>query len=396
MSNLVSIIKVTTNVDHLIHPFQWKEGLEDCSVTKRIVGVVTFIFVSGLTLGCGSVFYIYKANWKYHEAPANSMSLFWKEHIQSFKLSHGTSSLYLKHFKEHGISATYPEALSTIIQKIRTLWKNHEHDVMPRTGYFKMFEMRYDNAHRTKQFGVSFSANPNIKREFTTGARYGGEWMREIRQFLLHVYRKNPVLSSDERRTILEIESLVDVINQIPPMLVNIKLDCPVLQNNRSWDKRLSPLPEFVHYVKRECTGWKDFQLLTRYLNSALLPDLKAVKARLENNYEISISQPISANYLEFEVFESSEKEDIAHNYPKLEFNNPTRLTNDEIIKLKIEISRFSDIEEYKDSRFECINEPTGGWLVTRKVLTDEDKIDLAERNERALLRTQWKTAFNC
>lgn len=333
-------------------------------------------------------------------SPVELIQLFWEQHIRSFKISHGTTSLYHKHFKDHGISSSYPVALENTIAKFRAVWANHEHDITHRTGYFRDFERRYDQAREKQEVAVSFSAQASITQEYTTGARHGGEWVRELRHFLREASVKKNVLSLDEQRTLLETESLIDVMSSVPPMIVKINAGCPNLRNIFGWHSLFRPLDEFIDYIKLHCEGWQDPGTLSKYMNTILLPQLEDEKERHRTKYEITLHNVIHADHLEFEFVNVSRYRitPIPNDYPKLNFDRPQKLSSQEVGKLRIEHSGFSDIEEYQDSRFECEYsvEGNGTWTITRKALTEEDNKALTLTKEKREMRKYWMRIFGC
>lgn len=421
---LLNIFKTTTHLDHIAHPFTRDKGMDEPSLTKRVAGVVVFIFLSLLTLGAASAFYLYQASWKWHkddvqphlsaastkpsidleinESDKPSLKLiqqFWKEHIQSFKISHGTSALYLQHFKEHGLSATYPKALETIIQKIRTLWNNHEHDIMPKTGYFRWFEQRYDEARQKLKVTFSFSCKPSITDEFTTGARQGGEWIREVRSFLRETRSKTYVFSTEEKQTLLETEALVYVIDTLPALIVKINAGCPDLAKNHGfWNRSeiLCSSRAFINLVKKDCPDWQTPAKLQTYLNGDLLSRVTAIKKGLEESYELSVTTSVQAEHLEFEFVGGHKRKAVPTDYPKLEFDRTTTLSCDEIIKLQINDIGFTDIEEYQNSRFESMYLGKLKYSITRRMRTAEDAAALALSQQKQNLRKSWLRAFGC
>lgn len=309
---------------------------------------------------------------------------FWETNISSFQISHGTTSLYHAHFKEHGISARYPIALEGIIAKIRNVWTNHEHDITRRTGYFKYFEERYDAARARGVVQLSFSCREEITREFTTGTRCGGEWVREVREFLSAASKKKEVLASDEWETLLEAEALIQVIESVPPMIVKISAGCPDLRP-LFVHTLLLPLEEFRAYVKRNCI---------QDMGYTLLPELEHQKEVLKANYEIPLAVPVAAKYLEFEFVKPSDyEEEPILDYPKLEFDQTSTISFEEIAKLRIESSGLSQIEEYQDSKFEY-SYKGDSYIVTRKALTEKDAERLALVRKNKELKNQWKKIF--
>lgn len=327
---------------------------------------------------------------------------FWEKHVCSFKISHGTTVLYRAHFKKHGISATYPAALEQMIQKIRTVWKNHEHDIMKRTNYFKLFEGRYDQARNKQEIATSFSAQQSITVEYTTGARRGGEWIREIGYFLREAANKSNVLSPDEQETLLQAQALVDVMNTLPPMIVKINAGCPDLYNGPfspfGYKSLLVTLEAFSKRVKEQCTNWKDPQQLSQYMQHVLLPELEKDKKRISTIYELVLYRPVAAKHLEFElVKEARAKEDAPPtDYPKLDFDKPTTLSREQIGKLQITPSGLSDLKAYQDSRFEYQEVSKDLWTVIRKKRTEMDDKVFALEKAKEKMRKHWIHVFGC
>lgn len=323
--------------------------------------------------------------------------LFWEQHVYSFKINHGTTSLYYQHFKKNGISTCYPQALENLILKIRKVWADYEIEITPRTRYFKDFEFRYDQARQNNIVTVSFSAQSSITQEFTTGARHGGEWMRELRHFLREASTKNHVLSTEEQQTLLEAQSLIEIMNSVSPMIVKINAGCPDLNLTFETNSLLIPLQKFIGYVKTHCQNWQDPQQVSDYMRTKLLPELDAEKRGLAAKYEITIDNAVRPEYLEFEFIDSHHFKSAPQtiNYPKLDFDKPKKLSNKEILQLGIERSGFTEIEEYQDSRFiydYCIED--GDSIVTRKLLNDEDRKAMQLWRKKCELRKYWVEAF--
>jgi hypothetical protein len=338
---------------------------------------------------------------------------FWQEHIFPIKLCHGTTSLYYTHFKKFGISATYPAPLENIVAKIRNVWTKHEHDICRKTGYFRDFEKRYDKARSKKEIAVSFSADPSITQEYTTGARHGGEWIREIRQFLYQASEKKALLSSEEQKTVKEMQSLVDLMGEVFPMIVKISAASPYASDARVYINfdYITPFEDFVATVKKEYPEWVKVGKLSTYLETTLLPKVKKANKEISKEYEYPIWHAVPPEELEFEFVGKPKIEKAQPRqtyergffslikkllwpstkiYPQIAFNTPTKLSTDEVIKLRIRTtSGFSAIEEYQDSIFDCnFDCSCNTWTITRKKPTQED--------ERSQLRKQWIQAFDC
>ena len=252
------------------------------------------------------------------------MKQFWEQHIHTFKISHGTTSLYYNHFKQHGISATYPLALEGIIEKIRHIWRMHEDDIVPRTGYFTNFEERYDQARLRGEIRFSFSADESITEEYTTGARQGGEWIREVKYFLASASRKNNVISNYRLEDLLETEALIDVMSQIPAMIVSIRAGDPALRYSFG-DSLLCPLGDFIYKVKKRFNEWEDPEKLENFLNNKLLHGVDWDKRRIKSLYEIGLYNKVDPASLEFEfVTPCGEKISKLIDSPKIDLDKPS------------------------------------------------------------------------
>lgn len=327
--------------------------------------------------------------------PVDIMQDFWQKHIRSFEIRHGTNSLYLNHFKQHGISSNYPVALEELIEKTRNLWQKHRYDIAPKTEYFCHFEQRYDQARSAKEIGVSFSASGRVIDEFTLGARHGGEWIREIRHFVLEAQNNIHVLSSEERKILLELRSFIQVLESLPPLIVTIRPGLPALAASRN-KLTFSTLEGFIERVKHNCEDWQDTEQLSDYLEHKLLPVLEREQEEYRGQYEIPVDFPIQPKDMEFRLVRNAHKP-ISMDFPHLEFDKPVVLSKDELLKLQIERNGFSSWEEYQDSRFVCeYDYQSGRSTVIRKKMTEEDKPDLALRNEAREMRKAWLKAFNC
>lgn len=329
---------------------------------------------------------------------AKLIRLFWEQHIYSFKINHGTTSLYYQHFKNHGISTHYPQALENLITKIRKVWADHEIAITPRTRYFKDFEFRYDQARQNNTVTVSFSADSSITQQFTTGARHGGEWIRELRHFLREASIKSYLLSTEEQQTLLEAQSLIEIMSSVSPMIVKINAGCPDLNNRFGRNSLLIPLQKFMDYVKAHCQNWQDPQQVSDYMRMTLLPKLDDEKGNLAARYEITIDNVIHPDYLEFEFIDNHQFKSVSqtNNYPKLDFDKPKKLSNQEILQLRIERNGFTNIEEYKDSRFicdYCIGDG-GSSIVTRKLLNNEDQKEMQLWHKKDEIKKYWIKAF--
>ncbi|CAF23553.1 hypothetical protein [Candidatus Protochlamydia amoebophila] len=316
---------------------------------------------------------------------------FWKEHIASFKVCHGTTSLLLKHFTEYGISSTYPPALHDMITKVRAVWKNHEYDILPRSGYFKNFERRYDDAHLKQQIAVSFTADPFRQKEYTVGARgYGGEWIRELNQFIYEAKQANrkDLLTSEEKQIVMEMQSLIEVMQRIAPMKVKV----PYYMISRQ--KEFCSFQEFESRVKSECLEWQSPEKLSAYLHTVSLPQLNDQKKIIENKYEITVYKTIHPKHLEFELIDST----TAFNYPMLDFNKPEELSSSQTGKLRIRLDTLcSELEEYQDSIFECTPTDRQTYIVTRKErwLNEKEKKSVELSKKKFAAHKLWLQKFN-
>ncbi|MCH9608479.1 MAG: hypothetical protein S4CHLAM45_10550 [Chlamydiales bacterium] len=317
---------------------------------------------------------------------------FWEEHIASFYIAHGTTSLFHTHFKTYGISSCYPPALADIITRIRNVWENHKEDIVEKTNYFKWFEERYDKANSSQQVEISFTADPFRQQEYTRGARGGGgEWIRELKHFISNVEQSThrTVLTADEAETVLEMEMLIEAMQQAPSMLVKVPYFVAFGKGN------LCSFERFKEKVQKECPNWKSDQTLEHYLNETVFPQLQNTKTSIKNAYECVVQVPIDPQHLDFEVIESTMSFD---NYPYLEFNSPKELSSLEIGKLKIPYgSQYSEIEEYQDSRFEY-TDGDETYLITRQKrtsLTEEEIQQHALAVKKSALRRAWPQRIN-
>jgi hypothetical protein len=325
------------------------------------------------------------------------MQRFWQERVCSFKISHGTNSLYLSHFRQHGIGATYPPALEGMIARIRDVWGRHQLDVAPKTQYFCDFERRYDLAHQTKRVAFSFSANERITQEFTLGARQGGEWIRELRRFVIDARNNRQKLTDDEWGVILEVRTFIQVLDALPALIVRVHAGSADLVKQYGYRAPLfSTQDGFINHVKRVCPQWEDPVRLSSYLEGTLLPDLQREQAQQREKYEITINDSIAPEQLEFELV-GGRRQPFSADYPKLAFDEPVTLSRDEAFKLRIDLTGFSYRKEYEDSRFTYdYDHSSRKTTVTRRRLAEEDRVDLALRNEMRAMRKAWLRAFNC
>jgi hypothetical protein len=325
------------------------------------------------------------------------MQRFWRDQVSSFKICHGTNSLYLSHFKQHGISATYPAALEGMVTKIGRVWENHTQDIAPKTAYFRDFERRYDQARLSKQVAFSFSADRSITHEFTLGARQGGEWIRELRHFTREARAKERLLTADERQTVLEVTSFIQVLDSLPALIVKVHAGCSDLVRQYGWNRPLfSTFEGFSNHVKEQCAQWEDPAQLSSYLDETLLPELQSQQEEYRKKYEITVNTAIAPQHLEFELV-GGRRQPFSKDYPRLAFDSPVALSSEEMLKLRIDLTGFSYRDEYLDSRFEChYDSHSQQTTVTRKKLTERDHQDLALRNERREMRKAWLRTFNC
>lgn len=230
---------------------------------------------------------------------------FWHHNVESFYLVHGTSSIYQEHFKKYGLSANYPEQLEGMISRIRTLWSNHESDIAPKTGYFRNFERRYDFAVNKEHVCFSFSAQLSITQEYTSGARAGGEWIRELRGFTWRANQKKDLLSSGEMEILAEVGAFIDLLDKAPAMLLKINPSNPAFQKAIFHNSEvLQPLPQFNAFVKQKCLNWKDSARLSHYLNSDLITKLIKEKEKLASDYEFCVTEQVSPENLTYEVLD--------------------------------------------------------------------------------------------
>lgn len=303
MCKAIQVLRIATNISHIMSPSQAREGLDEASCSGRAAGVAALFFATLLTCGVGGGYLIHKAHWKLEHGRQHSLAVieeFWHQHIEPLELSHGTTSLYQSHFQRHGISHRYPAPLANVITKIRKVWSDHAHQI-PKTGYWELFEERYDHALANQRVAVSFSADPRVTEEYTKGARgYGGEWMRELRfTFIPEVLKQRELFSAEELEIISDADTLSDVMHSVPPMVVKMPMwDLP-------WHVRLSvdvaapimPLDSFVAHVQSQ-TEWLNPRRLRNYLTIHALPTIE----RVYKHYEIPISHPIPAEKLRYEV----------------------------------------------------------------------------------------------
>jgi len=92
--SLIKIINISTNLDHILHPLTPEKGTDKPSLVKRIAGIALFILVSTLTFGLASIYYIYKAKWKYEKTIQSKQPSPSPE--PPFKLTKGSAENHLK------------------------------------------------------------------------------------------------------------------------------------------------------------------------------------------------------------------------------------------------------------------------------------------------------------
>ncbi|MFI5334045.1 MAG: hypothetical protein ACHQT8_02630 [Chlamydiales bacterium] len=232
-----------------------------------------------------------------------SIEQFWKEHVQSMKIVHGTSALYLAHFKRHGISATYPVGFETMVRNIRQVWTAHEEDICPKTVWFRIFEDRFDAAQREREVTVSFSGNPKVTHEFTQGAKsYGGEWMREVRTFMNTANKTTNLLTQAEQEILADTKGFSDALYLTSPMVVKISVTNESL--HPEFGERFSPflpLDKFMTYVQANVQSSSSTHVRD-FLSTSAYARLEEARSMLHNGYEVTVKRSIPASALEFEM----------------------------------------------------------------------------------------------
>lgn len=418
----MQVLKIATHLDHIIHPFTISKGTDLPPTWKRVAGIALFLFASLASLGAAALFYLYYAAKKHREIsqkmplsiivrdPSGDLSSlklmeqFWKEHVQTFKIKHGTSSIYLQHFKKHGISHHYPPQLSDLVKKVRDIWTEHEKSVIEKSGYFRMFEQRYDNAHEKEEIAVSFSANPSITSEFTKGERGGGgEWIRELRRFVRYSEQNSKVFSEDQKKTLVKVKTFMHLMRVLPPMAIAI--NGGVAMRNPFWRAHghgsFGSLKDFQEYVQNRFPDWKEPKKLSEFLNNVLGKEIEEVKERVSKQYEISVHEPVKAENLEFHILDEaiSKRKKEQKDFPKLAFDQPRKLSNEEVARLKITYTGFSILEEYSDSKFE-FDFAGDKTVVTRRALTEQTRKERAAWHAEFLFEQhsleQWAKEFEC
>ncbi len=306
MCEVLNTLEIATHVDHLWEPSLPQAGSREISCELRVAGVALFFFATIFTVGIGAIYLLYTANEKRLQANQGIQQIeqFWQQDINAFALSHGTTSLYAAHFKRHGISATYPAELHEIIAKVIRLWSAHENRV-PKTGYFRLFKQRYDASMAQKRVAFSFSADPEITEEYTTGARgHGGEWMREIRNFLRDVLEHKHLFTHEEQETLSQMRALSEVLRLVPPMIVEIPAGTEAFRRLMfGRGGRNSPFMQqhfFVDFVKSGC-DWRNPQALSTFLNNHRTL-IGREKSKLSQGYEVTVEFEVPARDLRFRL----------------------------------------------------------------------------------------------
>lgn len=372
MSELLRVIYNATQID-LTDPFTFDTTKTKSSLCERVARIALFIFLSIVSQGIVTAFCLGVAYWKEKKIQKAEAIIekFWKEHIQAFKFWYGTSALYYTHFKKHGISATYPVALQSIIKEIREIWTNHQYDVLPKTSDFLQFEHRYENARKHNKVEVDFAANCESLREYTFGERTGGgEWMYEVRRFLSKAARNIKVFSEEECQTLTKIDAFVKLLLKVPPMTVAINGGSSYFLRGDRYFRFFGPLPKIIALVKESCPAWTDPIKLKNYLDNVLMKEFIETKSSLEKRLPyLPIRQPIPSDQLEFAILPQLE-------CPRLEFDCEVVLSSAEMFALNIDLQHFSSHEEYQDSRFNFTFRTEGEELfyyVTRQRLSEQD-----------------------
>lgn len=432
MHAIFNVIKTATNFDHILHPLSIDKGKEETSLQKRIAGVVAFIFLTLLTLGGAGAFYLYQAHckWQVIEAPktpsvavvsgqsapilmpaiptmehlpapspiliqedvemdetsfepeARSLRIirhFWREHIKSFTLNHGTHIIYRRHFQEHGISATYPSTLTKLISKVGDIWNKHRVDSCL-LQYFHWYEQRVNAAQQNKKIALSVSRS--VTGEFTVGERRGGEIGKVLRDFRCRVDLKK--LAPEEKETISDLDIVLHLIENLPALVVKIHPGCPDLRYARLGPKPhqadFFTLSSFISYLqsyikKRYAKEWNDPMVLQDILFHEFLDHLNTEKSYIDTSYEFVIDRPVRPEYLEYELRgeHTATTYPPSSEYPKLNFDVPMRLTSNELSKLRIHhFTNLSSLEEYSDSFFDLRYLGNQEYEVIRKKMNRE------------------------
>lgn len=325
---------------------------------------------------------------------------FWKEHVDTFHLNHGTSALYFHHFKKYGLSSTYPPQLESAILRIRTVWNNHQ-DVMAKTNYWCGFEKRYEESRLYKDTTVSFSISRT--HEYTHGERrYGGEWIKELKEFLKRASEQLNKFSDSEKEILLDTEALIQAMGSLPAMIV--KLKPRHFLTNGYLTRSFPSLEEYIaNFVNHK--DWKDPLKLHRYLLTQELEFLNEKKKRISGEYEYVLQNEVAPENLEIEIIRLDRSKITiipSTDYPKLKFDEPIEMSADEISKLDINSTTYlSTLPEYSDSVFECKYRydetlQKSIYTVTRRKPTQKD-IDLLNMlNQKEVLRKKWLETFGC
>ncbi len=307
---------------------------------------------------------------------------FWEQHVASFELCHGTTSLYYNHFKEHGLNASYPAPLVDLVAKIRTLWMNHQ-NIKPLTAYFTWFLDRFARAQAENAIEFSFSANIAVQNEYTTGSRHGGEWLRELRSFVARGLGHGQLFSADEKLVLKEAQALIDVISELPVMKVKINPSCPASIKLFGEKSLLLPLDKFKKHIQDSCAEMET----KHYLYTTILPRLNVEKAQLRDLPELVLTSAVPPEFLTLELIEdSTRKIPTPVEYPHLTWDQPIILSANEISKLQIDRYGLSNLDEYIGSRFDVQSLQDNQYCVTRRV-SSEQNIDKE-------FRKNWRAAF--
>lgn len=308
---------------------------------------------------------------------------FWEQHVASFEVCHGTTSLYYNHFKEHGLNASYPAPLVDLVAKIRTLWMNHQ-NIKPLTAYFTWFLDRFDRAQAENAIEFSFSANIAVQNEYTTGSRHGGEWLRELRSFVARGLGHGQLFSSDEKLVLREAQALIDVISELPVMKVKINPSCPASIKLFGEKSLLLPLDKFKKHIQDGCAEMET----KHYLYTTILPRLNVEKAQLRDLPELVLTSAVPPEFLTLELIEdSTRKIPTPVEYPHLTWDQPIILSADEISKLQIDRYGLSNLDEYIGSKFDVQSLQDNQYCVTRRVSSEQNIEKEFDKNWRAAFK---------
>lgn len=366
-----------------------------------IIGILILLEVPGLsrlgttvgwtTLSLGLVIAVVGASIQcvrnHSDAPRKVLSnselrikQFWEEFVQKAKLRHGTHSIYLHHFKTHGISATYPQPLRELIAKIDRIWQRHRDHTLGRTEYFLGCVQRMREAHEQQEIHVSFSMDPSVAQEFTTGARHGGEWARECRTFLQRAHGSWNMFDPEEQETLKKLEALLSLMNALPPMIISIAAE-----------PRYTTFEAFQSDVQEQCPEWHDSVQLEAHLAS--------IREKLDcsNKYEKPVRDPIAPERLEFEILEREPMR--VFRGPFLAIGETKLLNSQQIMQHRILRNGFSEHPQYRDSRFVAepvVSDDYSRFKVTRRALTQEDEVDYTEEMLKRKHTSYWIAQFHC